>query len=138
MDSRISFTLAVIAAPLIWTGLVCLASLFLRIDDKRHILLLAILPPLASLLAVPVTLLLSLRVAMCCSLDFMPYAFVFHAFFAWLFLALANRRLRRKSRPACPLRSLWFLLLSAAFTLHAAAWIAERTLDFALLTGHPL
>ena len=39
---------------------------------------------------------------------------------------------------ACPLRSLWFLLPSAAFTLHAAAWIAERTLDFALLTGHPL
>ena len=132
MDSRLSFALAVIAALAVWAGLVCLASLLLRIDDKRHILLLAILPPLASVLAVPVTLLLSLRVAMCCSLDFMPYAFLFHAFFAWLFLALANRRLRRKGRPSCPLRALWFLLSSAAFTLYATGWVAERLISLLL------
>lgn len=137
MNSWILIPLCIIAALVDWAGLVCLASLILRMHDKIHILLLGILPPLASLVGIPAALLIVDTSDMCCSLDFMPYAFLSHALFTVLFLALANLCLSRKGRPSCPLRALWFLLPSAILTLPALIWLAER-LILLLVSCRPL
>ncbi len=120
----------IIAALLVWAGIVSVFSLAMRIDEKSHILAAGLIPPAAAGIAVPVAFL----ALSCISAPFirpdMPLPdhlikfswvvdFALYVVAARWLLGRTDRRLSGREKPPCP-RSVWFFtLLSSVLTIPA-------------------